>query len=175
MRQIHTFSAMRHERGNAPLALTCCRAPIAGFIFYLPHHNSVTCLVRGPAEMIPRESYENLTGDYAEEKTPKREEKILCRECGQVITSPSESIDIEGSHQHTFANPAGRFFRIGCFSAARGCLYAGAPTEQWSWFRGFSWRVAVCSSCFTHLGWHYLSSGHESFHGLILSCLAQTN
>jgi hypothetical protein len=31
--------------------------------------------------------------------------------------------------------------------------------------------VAVCSRCLIHLGWFYVSSDNESFHGLIIDRL----
>jgi hypothetical protein len=33
-----------------------------------------------------------------------------------VITSPAERIVVQGSHQHTFANPHGIIYEIGCLN-----------------------------------------------------------
>ncbi|HVO66177.1 MAG TPA: cereblon family protein [Syntrophales bacterium] len=80
------------------------------------------------------------------------------------------SITVNGQHAHIFKNPAGITFHIGCFSTAWGCFTYGIPTYDVTWFKGFSWCVALCANCFYHLGWHYQSGG-ESFFGLILANL----
>ena len=108
--------------------------------------------------------------DETEEKTSE-EEYILCRQCQSILTSPTERIIIQGAHQHTFANPHGIVFEIGCFGAVRGCGYAGPASDEFSWFKGFSWRVAVCIMCLTHMGWFFESRDGGNFHGLILDRL----
>lgn len=106
-----------------------------------------------------------------EEKEPERERCILCRQCHHVITSRSERIEVQGGHKHTFANPRGIIFQIGCFGSVRGCGYIETSTAKWSWFRGFSYKIAVCEKCLTHLGWLYTSETMKNFCGLILERL----
>ena len=100
---------------------------------------------------------------------------ILCSECSQPITADSERIEINGSHDHTFANPCGIIFQIGCFARVSGTNISGEPSEQWSWFKGYSWRIVCCSRCSTHLGWVYMSRGVINFFGLILSRISRLN
>ncbi|UCF93847.1 MAG: hypothetical protein JSW39_06715, partial [Desulfobacterales bacterium] len=116
-----------------------------------------------------------LDAKETEEKAPEEEKHILCRQCQQAVTSPAERITVQGSHEHTFANPHGLIFDIGCFKAAKGCGYAGPPTEEFSWFKGYSWKISVCGRCLTHLGWLFISRSGDSFHGLILDRLIQPN
>lgn len=97
---------------------------------------------------------------------------LVCRECRHIITRTTEGVSVQGTHAHTFANPAGILFQIGCFHSALGCTCVGPVTVQWSWFPGFGWRVAVCRACLSHLGWQYTRSGDGSFYGLILNRLA---
>jgi hypothetical protein len=115
---------------------------------------------------------------FPEEKPFEREsdseEAILCRQCHQVLTNPSERTSIQGAHRHTFANPHGVVFQIGCFRSVRNCGYVGPATSEWSWFKGYSWRILVCSMCLTHLGWRYASTGNESFSGLILDRIIES-
>jgi hypothetical protein len=91
----------------------------------------------------------------------------LCIFCNNIITSPKNIIEINGKHDHTFTNPAGNTFAIGCFSTAKGCLNYDEPTIEYTWFPGFSWCYAICTSCYSHLGWRY-ESPVSSFYGLIL-------
>jgi len=119
------------------------------------------------------ETPENSVEDEQREKESDSEKYILCRQCRQVIASPDERIVVQGSHQHTFANPHGIIYEIGCFRSVIGCGYAGPASDEFSWFRGFSWRVAVCAMCLTHMGWLFISSGSDSFNGLILDRLLE--
>jgi hypothetical protein len=98
---------------------------------------------------------------------------ILCRRCGHLITRPRDRFIKDGSHSHTFANPSGIVFEIGCFSNAEGCGPSGESTDEFTWFRGYKWRLALCRACFVHLGWQFTSLGGASgFWGLILNRLS---
>jgi hypothetical protein len=107
-----------------------------------------------------------------ETETEKEKESILCKNCKNEITTVEHSAVVNGQHAHIFKNPAGISFHIGCFSRAWGCIVYGIPTDEFTWFAGFSWCVALCSQCFTHLGWCYQSGG-DSFFGLILANLVK--
>jgi len=102
----------------------------------------------------------------------KRDHYILCRVCYNIITSHNTIIEIDGNHQHTFNNPSGFVYHIGCFKAARGCMNFGDPTLEFSWFPGFYWCYTICSNCFNHLGWFFQSNGN-CFYGLILNQLIE--
>lgn len=105
--------------------------------------------------------------------TTDPEAVILCRRCGHLITLPDEKTAIGGAFQHTFANPAGRVYDIGCFQNAEGCGPSGPMTNEFTWFHGYQWRIALCRACFVHLGWQFLSnSGGGGFWGLILKRLS---
>ena len=132
---------------------------------------AVECRQKGekPGGVSP----ESLIEDKPEEKASDDDKFILCRQCGQVITHADERIEMAGSHRHTFANPHGIVYEIGCFRSAQGCGYAGPPTDEFSWFKGFYWRIAVCRGCLTHLGWLFTSSGNAAFNGLILDRLIE--
>lgn len=99
---------------------------------------------------------------------------LLCRECLQIITNPSEKTGILGSHTHTFTNPNGIIFDIDCYKTAPGCGYVGQPSSEFTWFKGFMWKIAVCSACLTHLGWIFIAKDKNSFLGLIQNRLIQT-
>lgn len=105
------------------------------------------------------------------EEAAEREKNICCRYCNHVITSQNEIIEVQGAHRHSFANPHGIVFEIGCFIAAPGCGWVGSASSEFSWFKGFSWRIAVCLMCLTHLGWMFSSTGDTIFYGLILDRL----
>jgi hypothetical protein len=98
---------------------------------------------------------------------------IVCRNCGNTITTPERMISVNEQHIHTFTNPAGITYDIGCFSSASGCIVYGQPTLEHTWFEGFSWSLSLCSHCLVHLGWYYQSE-NENFFGLIMDQLADS-
>ena len=99
-------------------------------------------------------------------------EAIRCRACGGVVTDRDAKIPVNGSHAHTFFNPAGIVFALGCFQRAPGCLVVGAASSEFTWFAGHVWRVALCRRCQAHLGW-FFTSGENGFYGLILTKLRE--
>ena len=119
------------------------------------------------------EGVPELIEKEAEEPSPEEEEFILCRQCRQAITRPVERISVQGAHHHTFANPHGIVFEIGCFKNVQGCGYIGSPSTEFTWFSGYAWRVGFCTMCLTHLGWVFIAASGDSFHGLILDRLIQ--
>jgi hypothetical protein len=100
-------------------------------------------------------------------------EAILCRACGAAITAREHAIDIDGRHAHTFFNPAGVLYEIGCFAAAPGCANAGRPTAAFSWFADYRWRYAFCAGCGAHLGWQFVGRAADAFWGLVLARLIE--
>jgi len=131
----------------------------------------ISFLLKQPSEKYGGEKPGHIVEDETKEKEPYTGKYILCRQCQLVITSPDERIEMQGAHQHTFANPHGSVYQIGCFRSAAGCGYAGS--DEFTWFSGYSWKIAVCGSCLFHLGWLFVSPGKESFNGLILDHLIQ--
>lgn len=94
---------------------------------------------------------------------------MRCTVCGAVITSQQQAIVVNNSHEHAFFNPAGIAFEIRCFRTAPGAAFQGAASDEFTWFPGFSWQVALCAACHAHLGWRF--TGFTSFFGLIASQL----
>lgn len=132
-------------------------------------------LLRQPSEKRGDQKVPTIVEEEAEEQAPEEEEYILCRQCHQAITRSADRITVQGSHRHTFANPHGIVFEIGCFKTVKGCGFAGPATDEFSWFAGYSWRVGFCSMCLTHLGWIFISGSGDIFHGLILDRLIEPN
>ena len=132
---------------------------------------AAVCLLRDPVRRPDNVTDATVVEKEREEQGPEEEEYILCRQCRQAITRPAERIEVQGTHRHTFANPHGLVFELGCFKNAVGCGYAGAATDEFTWFAGYRWRICFCATCLTHLGWIFSSPGGDAFHGLILDRL----
>ncbi len=98
--------------------------------------------------------------------------RLLCARCGHAVTASGWCIQIADAHEHSFVNPHGYLFRIGCFREAPGCTQRGEEHAEYSWFPGYRWTMAPCAHCKTHLGWSFRSDD-AVFFGLILDRLVQ--
>jgi hypothetical protein len=98
------------------------------------------------------------------------EEALRCVVCDHRISERAFRTERSGAHEHTFVNPGGFMHHIGCFVAAPGCVHVGTTESAFTWFPGWTWQVAICARCKTHVGWVFRCSG-EQFHGLILSAI----
>ncbi len=97
---------------------------------------------------------------------------LVCATCARRITHDDHRIAVAGAHEHTFVNPGGFVHHLGCFAVATGLAYVGPTETAFAWFPGFSWQLACCGACRTHLGWIYRCAG-DSFHGLLLAELVR--
>lgn len=104
------------------------------------------------------------------QEQPEEEQVVRCRFCEAAITNAANKIERSGNHLHTFFNPAGVVYEIGCFSVARGCSQYGWSSMEFAWFAEYRWQLAHCSFCNEQLGW-FFSSVDDSFYGLIVSRL----
>ncbi|HSB61576.1 MAG TPA: cereblon family protein, partial [Vicinamibacteria bacterium] len=98
---------------------------------------------------------------------------LACAFCLREVTTAAARISVGGAHEHSFVNPHGLRFRIGCFADAAGRT-AGEPSTYWTWFPGHSWQVELCATCGEHLGWLFRSAD-TLFHGLILDRLVEVD
>lgn len=121
-----------------------------------------------PPQSQGPKSYKQTEADTEEHD---EEAWFLCRSCHQKITRPSDQIKIQNQHRHTFANPSGVVFEIGCFATAEGFSFMGPASTEFTWFSGFSWRITICASCLNHIGWFFSSNAGDSFFGFIVDQL----
>ncbi len=97
---------------------------------------------------------------------------LACAACKARITSDAARIEVGGSHEHTFANPFGYVYHVGCFASAVGLKRIGRPSSEFPWFPGYLWQIEPCAACGEHLGW-WFQGAESGFHGLILNRLVE--
>lgn len=142
-------------------------------------HDAVTARNRGPgaSARAPAEDPARPADGAAElaavEGASRSGPLLACTSCRSPVTSRGEAVVVDGCHDHTFFNPAGVLFEIGCFARAPGCEVLGTPTAEFTWFPGTRWSYGTCRACGTHLGWHFEGRGGEGFYGLISSRLVE--
>ena len=105
--------------------------------------------------------------DETEVQPSDAEEYYLCVGCKGRITGRASETFVDGAHLHTFANPMGIVFEIGCYREAFGCAVAGPASDDFTWFKGYFWKIAYCRYCSIHLGWQFVNTGGDHFFGLI--------
>lgn len=98
--------------------------------------------------------------------------RLLCARCGHPVTALGWARDVAGGHHHSFVNPHGYLYRIGCFGLAPGCTPRGEVVAEYTWFPGYAWQIAHCGGCDTHLGWGFVGRA-DRFHGLVLDRLVR--
>ena len=73
---------------------------------------------------VSEEIYYSIKEEDSEDPADKKRH-LLCAECSQGITDDSERVEVNGSHEHTFVNPNGIVFQIGCFAGVFGVNISG--------------------------------------------------
>jgi hypothetical protein len=108
---------------------------------------------------------------------PRKETIICCKSCMTLITKNEFSISIDGHHEHMQCNPHGLTFIFRCFNYVENCSSVGTPCEDFSWFKGHTWTLTLCSHCGEHLGWSFAPSSNNlsesQFWGLISTKLTE--
>lgn len=114
--------------------------------------------------------------DVETRKAEREDDTLFCSECGEGLTRERWRMQVFGSHEHTFFNPAGLIFNLLCFEDAPGGLEVGEATSNYTWFAGHRWRIAVCGACDVHIGWSFTATGSNScFFALIAERLVKNS
>ncbi|NSW86152.1 MAG: hypothetical protein HPY84_07505 [Syntrophobacteraceae bacterium] len=99
-----------------------------------------------------------------------------CLTCHSAVTYSDRLLDIGGINRHVFTNPSGIRCDLHTFYSCPGATCHGGATEAYTWFAGYRWRLAFCTRCGEHLGWHYEAvsdiSRPEEFWGILTVHLA---
>ena len=100
-----------------------------------------------------------------------QEWRLACAFCGHLVTTVSEKIAVRGRHHHNFPY-YGHIVRLSCYRSAPGCVGVERISNGCSWFRRYAWQIQLCRSCYTQLGWKYMSH-EDSFYGLVFKLLRE--
>ena len=132
------------------------------------------------ARGIPQYRFDSGGGGQREERLNRffvepngKPKKLICLNCTAIIIPCDAAIDLGAGHTGWYTNPGGYRFYLGCFSRAPGCRADGPESNVNSWFPGYRWTPAFCTTCAAHLGWRFRSS-IDQFYGLILTRLVDT-
>ena len=125
------------------------------------------CLEKPGADTFKRWLTSVQAKTASESRIKPKKAVVRCKACNAQITENEFLIPILGETHHFFTNPAGVGFDILTYAQAEGCSISGTPTEDFTWFEGYSWQYSYCRECHTHLGWYYCCEEIDRFFGLI--------
>lgn len=108
------------------------------------------------------------------EKQLQPKSALCCANCQHQITEHAAQMEFAGASTHVFTNPGGFTYEITMYAYAD-CVTHGPATTSDTWFPGYAWQLALCSSCHELLGWRYRRSGSAAFFGLIRDRLVEIN
>jgi cereblon len=79
---------------------------------------------------------------------------IKCRDCQSLIAKRSDiaAMSTDGP-LGAYVNPHGCVHETITVSKATGLALSGFPSTVHSWFPGYSWTIANCAACESHIGW----------------------
>jgi hypothetical protein len=90
-----------------------------------------------------------------EDEKDKTRKEYHCASCDAVIADSDSLVQINGSDDHSFVNPAGIRCNFLSFAQCVNTISDGILYLEHSWFPGYGWRFLVCAACLRHLGWQY--------------------
>ncbi|KAG4079563.1 hypothetical protein HA402_012333 [Bradysia odoriphaga] len=103
---------------------------------------------------------------------------FICKHCRSKLANFNTLFAMSKQGvQSSYCNPSGFIHETNTvYSTLHNAVYVtGRPTEEFSWFPGYSWQITSCSTCHNHLGWKFLAIKEsvvpKSFFGLSGSCV----
>ncbi|KAJ4822785.1 hypothetical protein Tsubulata_020512 [Turnera subulata] len=104
---------------------------------------------------------------------------IQCKNCRSVIARRSDMLvmSTEGP-LGAYVNPHGFVHEVMTLNKANGLVLIGRPSAEYSWFPGYAWTIANCSTCERQIGWRFTATKKklkpQSFWGIRSSQVADT-
>ncbi|XP_043215177.1 protein cereblon-like isoform X2 [Amphibalanus amphitrite] len=125
-----------------------------------------------------------------EESLGENNSIVICRHCGHDLFDPQDIFSFESpgslqtknntvigsvrSNVQLLQNPHGYQFEVVTVRHSI-CAPQGTWHSSHSWFPGYSWKICLCPTCHTHIGWIFKKvkpseedTTNNSFFGLIL-------
>ncbi|KAK3138231.1 hypothetical protein QOZ80_5AG0366140 [Eleusine coracana subsp. coracana] len=79
---------------------------------------------------------------------------IKCRDCQSLVAKRSDMVVMSTDGPlGAYVNPHGCVHETITVSNATGLALSGSPSTVHSWFPGYSWTIASCAACESHIGW----------------------
>ncbi|KAE9587063.1 hypothetical protein Lal_00004469 [Lupinus albus] len=84
---------------------------------------------------------------------------IRCKSCQTIIAERSDMLVMSSEGPlGAYVNPGGYVHEIMTLYKADGITPVGPSATEYSWFPGYAWTIAKCSTCKTQLGWLFTAT-----------------
>ncbi|XP_058785241.1 uncharacterized protein LOC131660116 [Vicia villosa] len=99
---------------------------------------------------------------------------VRCKICQTTIAKRSDMLVMSNEGPlGAYVNPDGYVHEIMTLYKANGLALMGPAVTEYSWFPGYAWTIAICTTCRTQMGWLFTTTNKKlrpaSFWG-IRSC-----
>ncbi|CAG9798337.1 unnamed protein product [Chironomus riparius] len=90
---------------------------------------------------------------------------FLCKRCKNKISIYNDIFAVsKGAVNVNYCNPAGYIHEtltvMKTFESA--VKLVDKPSTEFSWFPGYAWQIAICSKCYTHVGWKFAAVNNRN-------------
>ncbi|XP_077297265.1 protein cereblon-like isoform X2 [Arctopsyche grandis] len=105
---------------------------------------------------------------------------LCCSQCSSNICKMEEIFAMSNEGIHTnYCNVGGYVHNIVTVKSTMNIDLQGRPSLEFTWFPGYYWTIAVCSRCFSHIGWKFTAEKKslrpQSFWGLTRNAVTPKN
>lgn len=81
-------------------------------------------------------------------------DRIRCKSCKNVVARQSDMLVMSSDGPlGVYVNNGGYVHETLTLAKVRGLILKGQPETMHSWFPGYSWTIADCNACESHMGW----------------------
>ena len=91
---------------------------------------------------------------------------FLCKRCKNKIAIYNDIFAMsKDAVNANYCNPAGyvhETLTVNKTFEASAVELVDRPSTDFSWFPGYAWQIAICSKCFTHVGWKFIAVNNRN-------------
>ncbi|GAA0155365.1 ubiquitin-protein ligase [Lithospermum erythrorhizon] len=81
-------------------------------------------------------------------------DRIRCKTCQALIARRSDMLVMSSEGPlGAYVNPHGFVHEVMTLHRANGLAVIGTPVKEYSWFPGYAWSIAECTTCESQMGW----------------------
>ncbi|KAF8046539.1 hypothetical protein N665_3635s0003 [Sinapis alba] len=89
-------------------------------------------------------------------------DRVRCKHCQSVIARRSDMLVMSSDGPlGAYVNPHGYVHEIMTFYKTNDIAVSGRSVKEDSWFPGYAWTIANCSTCETQLGWLFTATSKK--------------
>lgn len=89
-------------------------------------------------------------------------DRIRCKTCEALIARRTDMLVMSNEGPlGAYVNPHGYVHEVMTLNKANGLVVIGYPVQEFSWFPGYAWSIAECSTCESQMGWLFTATNKK--------------